>query len=202
MGDSLFEWGIATWTMEGETESGDVAVVTSFADGALAAAIDGLGHGPEAARAANLAAQIVRRFAGEPIDRLVKRAHQALRQTRGAVMTIASFRPADHSMTWLGVGNVEATLFPAADREGGSRRFMVLSNGIVGYRLPALRPTVVRVEVGDTLILTTDGVDGELAGLAEADAPPTELAQRILDQGGKRTDDALVLAVRYVGQDP
>ena len=149
MADSLVDWGIASRTMEGERESGDVAVVTSFPRGALVAAVDGLGHGPEAARAANVAAEILRRFAADPIDRLVKRSHHALRETRGVVMSIASFRADQGSMAWLGVGNVEATLFPAGPRAREPRRSMVLSNGIVGYRLPPLRPTVVGVGAGE-----------------------------------------------------
>ena len=48
----LLEWGVATRALEGQSESGDMAVVVPFDHGVLAAAVDGLGHGPEAARAA------------------------------------------------------------------------------------------------------------------------------------------------------
>ena len=52
--------GIAGVAHEGETRSGDLAVFAPTAAGALACVIDGLGHGPEAADAAELCADVVR----------------------------------------------------------------------------------------------------------------------------------------------
>ena len=49
------EWGVATRCRRGEATSGDLAVVHLLPEGALVAAIDGLGHGSEAARAARKA---------------------------------------------------------------------------------------------------------------------------------------------------
>src|SRR2546428_3284421 len=51
----IVEWGVASQTLAGEVESGDKHVVKIFPHGALLAAIDGLGHGEEAAAAANMA---------------------------------------------------------------------------------------------------------------------------------------------------
>ena len=46
------EWATAGSARGGESVSGDLAVVSMLPDGALVAALDGLGHGAEAARAA------------------------------------------------------------------------------------------------------------------------------------------------------
>jgi phosphoserine phosphatase RsbX len=54
------EWGVATRSRRGEATSGDLAVVALLPEGALIAAIDGLGHGGEAARAARRAGAVVR----------------------------------------------------------------------------------------------------------------------------------------------
>src|SRR2546425_2738461 len=51
----IVDWGVASQTLAGEVESGDKHVVKIFPHGALLAAIDGLGHGEEAAAAANMA---------------------------------------------------------------------------------------------------------------------------------------------------
>src|SRR2546429_8875391 len=53
----IIEWGVASQTLAGEVESGDKHVVKIFPHGALLAALDGLGHGEEAAAAANMAAR-------------------------------------------------------------------------------------------------------------------------------------------------
>jgi len=195
----LLEWGAATWTMAGQLETGDLAVVAPFPSGMLAAVVDGLGHGVEAARAAEAAARVLRRFAAEPIDKLIERTHEALKDTRGAVMSMARFEGSDGTMTWVGVGNVEARLVPGPRRSEGIDRSMVLHGGIVGYRLPPLRPTSVLVSPGDVLILATDGVRGDVGLPPDLSGSPEEIALRILADGNKETDDALVLVTRYLG---
>ena len=54
------EWAVARRCRRGEATSGDLAVVSVLPEGALVAGIDGLGHGAEAARAAQRAADVVR----------------------------------------------------------------------------------------------------------------------------------------------
>jgi len=53
---SAIEWGVASRALPGQPASGDINVVKSFTDGVLIAALDGLGHGEEAATAAAVAA--------------------------------------------------------------------------------------------------------------------------------------------------
>jgi negative regulator of sigma-B (phosphoserine phosphatase) len=76
---------------------------------------------------------------------------------------------------------------------------MVLHGGIVGYRLPPLRPTSVLVTPGDVLILATDGVRSDVDPPPDLSGSPKEIALRILADGNKETDDALVLVTRYLG---
>lgn len=202
MGDPpLLEWNVATRTMPGEAESGDVAVVRSFPDGALVAAVDGLGHGPEAARAAREAEEILRGSAGEPADRLIERCHQGLKRSRGVVMTVACFDATEDTVTWLGVGNVEGRLIRRSDEGEVHRESMVLHAGIVGYRLPPLRVVTLPVRRGDVLILATDGIRGDFADPVDLSRTPKQIAERILEEEGKGTDDALVMVVRYLGGD-
>ena len=123
------EWGAATFTLRGQTESGDRFVVAPSEFGVLVAAIDGLGHGDEAALAAQLAVDVLEQDPNEPMITLVERCHKRLRSTRGVVMSLASFDTSNESMTWLGVGNVEGRFVrtdrevtPLEDRRHGDRR--------------------------------------------------------------------------------
>ena len=80
--------------------------------------------------------------------------------------------------------------------EGGTARradSIMLLGGVVGFKLPPLRPSTTPVEAGDLLILATDGIsDGYLPGLDPA-AGPRALADRILAEHARGGDDALVV---------
>ena len=195
----LLDWGVATLTLPGQAESGDLHVIQPFAGGVMAAVVDGLGHGEEAAAAAKIAVATLSKKPEESVLLLVRRCHHALKGTRGVVMSIASFSVADEAMTWLGIGNVEGALFRADARGAPDREPILLRGGVVGYELPPLRASVVPVSQGDTLFFATDGIrPGFADGLALAESPQ-RLADRILAKYAKETDDALVLVVRYLG---
>jgi phosphoserine phosphatase RsbX len=197
----VVDWAVATLALEGEHESGDLHVVAPFAGGALVAAIDGLGHGPEAAVAARSAAQALERHAEKPVTELFERCHDSLRGTRGAVITLASFDRSRGTMSWAGVGNIEGTLLRAEPGEGRPRESVMLVGGVPGHQLPPLRPYELPVGAGDTLVLTTDGVRGGYIDLVAVDDPPQQLADQLLAEYGKGTDDALVLVARYLGRE-
>ena len=196
------EWASAGAALEGEVESGDVHVVAGFDGGVLVGVIDGLGHGPEAAEAAREAARVLEELAGEPLSTLVEQCHQALRKTRGAVMTLASFDERAATMTWIGVGNVEAILLRSGRADPSTREGVALRGGVVGYHLPTLRESSLPVSYGDTLVLATDGIrSGFVAGLA-GQGTPQEIADAILARYSRGSDDALVVVARYVGATP
>ena len=198
----MLEWGLATLALPGHAESGDRHVVQPFPNGVLVAAVDGLGHGEEAAAAAKLAVSILERHAQEEVIALLRRCHEALRGTRGVVMSLASFRAPDSMLTWLGVGNVEGILLRDAANANPRRESLLLRGGMVGAELPPLRVSVIPVMRGDTLIFATDGIrEGFTEGLALSD-PPQQLADRILARYTKGTDDALVLVARHAGWGP
>src|SRR5689334_7847165 len=100
----FLEWAVAGRALPGQAESGDRYVVQPFTDGVLLAAVDGLGHGAEAATAARTAVDTLTRYAQEPVMHLLQRCHEQLRRTRGVVLTLASIAARDGTLTWLGVG--------------------------------------------------------------------------------------------------
>lgn len=197
-GRGLLEWGWAGAALEGEGESGDVPVVAEFAEGVLVGAIDGLGHGIEAAVAAREAARVLAAHAGEPLAALFERCHEALHGTRGAVMSVASF-DACGSMTWAGVGNVDAILLRGGSAPGRRREALTARGGIVGYRVPSLRLATLPVSPGDLLILASDGVHGTFAEDLPVHEAAQELAEGVLARHARGSDDALVVVARYLG---
>jgi phosphoserine phosphatase RsbX len=197
--DGLIEWGVATRVLLGERESGDLYAVARFDGGALVAAVDGLGHGPDAAIAARRAVDVLEAHACEPIASLLHRCHEALRGTRGAVLTLASFAADRPVLSWVGVGNVEGTLIRADPETERPRESVFLVGGVAGHKLPTLRPVELLLAAGDTLVLATDGVRAGHAEALDPASPPGRAAQCILDRYARGNDDALVLVARYRG---
>src|SRR5215211_6766573 len=103
----LIDCAVADRPLPGASTTGDAALCVDAGNRALVAAIDGLGHGDEAAAAAAVALHVLRRHSMEEIEALVRRCHEELRATRGAAMSLASFDLATSTLTWIGVGNVE-----------------------------------------------------------------------------------------------
>jgi len=198
----IIEWGSASLTLAGEVESGDKHVVKVFPHGALLAAMDGLGHGEEAAAAANRAVRFLQTSENESLISLLKRCHERLRSTRGVVISLAAFNAVDETMTWVGVGNVEGVLLRADPAVNPGCESLVLRSGVVGSRLPQLHAAIVPVMRGDTLVFVTDGIRSEFTQCLALGDGPQQLADRILAQYAKGTDDALVLVARYVGEAP
>jgi negative regulator of sigma-B (phosphoserine phosphatase) len=194
----LLEWGWAESALEAGA-SGDAQVVAEFPDGVLVAAIDGLGHGPEAARAAREAVRVLQALAGEQVDSLLRACHQELRRTRGAVISVASFDARRSRMTWAGVGNVEGILVRADPNARPAREGIALQGGVVGYQLPSVRPVGLAISPGDVLVLATDGVRGRFVADLPVTGGPQDMADRILASHARGSDDALVVVARYVG---
>jgi len=74
-----------------------------------------------------------------------------------------------------------------------------LRGGVVGYNLPTPRVVTLPVTQGDTLIFATDGIRSGFATEVVLSDSPQNMADRILENYGRGTDDTLVLVVRYLG---
>jgi serine phosphatase RsbU (regulator of sigma subunit) len=194
---SLFDHAVAGRAQGGAEASGDLHTVHPIERGVLIAVVDGLGHGHDAEAAARLAVATIEADPDPEITGLVKRCHAVLNRTRGVVMSLAALDAERQTMTWIGIGNVEAVLI----RPGTAKREAILMRGgIVGHRLPPLRAATLPLGAGDLLVLATDGIREGFAEGLRADAPLQEIADRVLTRHGRADDDALVLAGRWHGR--
>jgi hypothetical protein len=197
--EPVVEYGVAKFALPGQGESGDHHLVCFNQSGVLIAAIDGIGHGEEAADAAKAAASILKAGVDEPIISLVEECHEKLRSTRGVVLSVASIDPVHGMMSWLGVGNVQGVLMRANGKKGNPQETLLLRAGVVGSRLPPLQATVLPIAKGDTLFFATDGISRDFAETLPVFGDAQKAAERILERYRIGNDDALVLVARLTG---
>ncbi|MGW5922008.1 SpoIIE family protein phosphatase [Nocardia fluminea] len=196
------EWSTAGRALPGQDVSGDRALVLDTGAGVLFAVLDGLGHGAPAAEAADRAMVILTENCGEPLDVLMVLCHRAMVETRGAAVSLALIEPGE-TLQWLGVGNVDSRLLTLGPAGPELRATMLLTGGIVGYRLPShLQPQTLPIRPGDLLLMATDGIVAVGPESLDLAKPATAIAGDLLARDAKDTDDALVLAARFRGPCP
>jgi negative regulator of sigma-B (phosphoserine phosphatase) len=191
------EWAVLSRARAGNGISGDLGLVRPVAGGVVLAAIDGLGHGAAARSAASTAAEVVARAHDGDVMALMSACHDALAGTRGAAISLAFLPLPARTMTWLALGDVEGRLLRGG-RPGAGDRSLLLPGGVAGHDVPTLIPETLAVTPGDVLVLATDGVDPAFADTLELSGAPGDIGERILSRHWDRSDDALVLVLRWL----
>ena len=193
------EWAAASRPMTRGGELGDACLVRSVEHGLLLVVVDGLGHGTEAAHAAKSALQAIERSTQVLPSTLVVECHRALQSTRGVVMGIALVDTGASALTWIGVGDVRAVLCRAEPSGPSRQEALFTHNGVVGRSLPPLRPVMRSLQVGDTVVVATDGIRGSFALEVRGSERTERVANNLLERFAVPSDDALVLVARYRG---
>lgn len=195
------EWAAAGRPLPGQNVCGDRAIaIAAGTEAALFGVIDGLGHGAPAAAAARCAEKTLRTAGDRPLDDLIELCHRQMTATRGAAITLARIDFAAGTMRWIGVGNVTADLFARSPAGIDTRSSARLLGGIVGYQLPELgAPEGIPIRLGHLLVIASDGIDEKYGETIDFASSADTIAERILREHGRDTDDALVLVARYRG---
>lgn len=167
---SHISYSVSSIAFPGQKESGDLHVIKEMSEKVLIAVVDGAGHGHEAAIAAKLAVNTLNSYSDLSIIKLVKLCHEKLKNTRGAVMALASINYTDETLTWLSIGNVEGMLLRADSEIKPIYESIFMCSGLVGYRISQLYANIIPISKGDLLILTTDGIRSDYVMRIAADS--------------------------------
>ncbi|MEU7658106.1 ATP-binding SpoIIE family protein phosphatase [Streptomyces lincolnensis] len=138
----------------GAEHSGDGWAWARAGDRVTLMLADGLGHGPEAARASTAAVEALHRAAHLPPSEALVHLDTALRGTRGAAVAVAQVETRAGLLRFAGVGNIGARLW-----EGAGWRSLLSRPGIVGvHRRATLREDRLPWAADRMLILHSDGL--------------------------------------------
>jgi anti-sigma regulatory factor (Ser/Thr protein kinase) len=148
------EAGIIMVAKEGETECGDNYHFFIRGNQLKFAISDGLGHGKNAAIAAKESLLHFTRNIMLPPNEQIKRIHEGIKKTRGAVMNITHIDLTNKQVIYCGVGNIASRVHSAAKYKS-----CISYNGIVGHSIPTtLNNHVMSWNKHDLLIIHSDGL--------------------------------------------
>ncbi|MBV9956920.1 MAG: ATP-binding protein [Acidobacteria bacterium] len=187
---------VGVWSRPHPTEevNGDAYFIQTRQQRTLYAVVDGLGHGPGAKEAADVALDSLAEWMGEGLEEVLLAAHDVLRATRGAVMGVAMIDRAAERVHYAGVGNIAVRAF-----ETPVRFNPIPANGTLGARLGKIRVWSERWAEGATLLLASDGLSeawdiNSYPGILRRS--PQLMAGVMMRDYGRQADDATILVAR------
>lgn len=185
--------GVVNLPKPGEEVSGDAWALRQHADGITLMLADGLGHGPQAALAANTAiGEFVAGAERNPVE-WIKTGHVALRSTRGAALAVVDINSLNRKVTYCGVGNTVGVILGA-----NSSQQMLSHNGTAGHELVRLQEFIYPWPEAGMLLMYSDGLVSQVklggyAGLV--DHHPSLIAGVLYRDFSRRRDDATVIVL-------
>ncbi len=189
-----FEVGAVSVPYPGEHVCGDGAAVEQGDGRALVLVVDGLGHGPLAAEAAERAEEIfAAHHALAPVD-LMQRLHDGLRPTRGAAAALAEVDARRGVVRFCGVGNIAATILV-----GETTRSLVSHHGTLGHDARRIAEFQYPWTPDAMLVLNSDGLvsNWTLAAYSGLAARASSLVATVLYRDFRRhRDDTTVVVLR------
>jgi hypothetical protein len=147
------ELGAVCLPKKGEDVVGDGWLLGPPGDYRTILVVDGLGHGPNAARAARAATDAFAAHSAAAPAALMQICHAALASTRGAAGAAARVAPAKRHGSFAGIGNIACRVEAA-----GERRQLVSHSGTLGYVMRRVQEFDFAFPAGALLILHSDGL--------------------------------------------
>jgi anti-sigma regulatory factor (Ser/Thr protein kinase) len=154
---------------------------------------DGLGHGVDAAEAADAACGVFDTMRSAPAQ-VLERAHTLLRTTRGAAVAVATLDADANTLKFCGAGNIAGRLMSGVDD-----RSLLSQHGTVGVQVRRLVDVDYPWPAHAMLVLHSDGIAtrwtlGDAVGLLQCD--PVLTAAWLLRDHCRGRDDATVVVIR------
>ncbi|HEY6352703.1 MAG TPA: SpoIIE family protein phosphatase [Candidatus Angelobacter sp.] len=178
----------------GETLCGDGLAWSQKGDVMKVILVDGLGHGIDAAAAADEAKKTFHQYSQYGPAEIMARVHDALKKTRGAAAAIAEVRPLAGRLTYVGIGNISGSVL-----SDGRCRNLVSHNGTLGHVMARLQEFTVEWPNDAILIMHSDGIQSrwdlmQYPGLMARS--PASIAGILFRDFRRQRDDSSVVVVK------
>ncbi|MES2310077.1 MAG: SpoIIE family protein phosphatase, partial [Verrucomicrobiota bacterium] len=178
----------------GETLCGDAWSSNSSNASHTLMVADGLGHGKEAAEAADLAVSLFEENIELPPPLLLQKMHGALRSTRGAAITVVQLNVQTRKIICSGIGNVSSGCIT-----GENSKSFVSLNGTVGHQAQRFQEFTYEWTPSSLLFFHSDGLQTrwKFDGYPGLKSRHPSLIAGVLYRDYRRgTDDVTVVVAR------
>ena len=179
----------------GETVSGDGACYLLKSGHLVTFLGDGLGHGPQAHIAIQKGISALKTYTDVSPTAILRRLHLDIKNTRGAVGSVAVYDYKEKQWQICGIGNIAFSTHTAIN----SKNYLS-HNGILGLNIPAtLKEQVIESERGQVLVMCSDGIKTRIdlqkfPGIFRCDV--AILGAAIYKDYAKKNDDMSILTCR------
>jgi len=186
--------GAVTVPLKGETANGDAYCVRRHGEGWTVIVADGLGHGPQAAKASDEAVRLFLKHENERPGSILAAVHAGLGHTRGGAVSVARYDPNKGIVSFAGIGNV----FGAVIGIGGTKRTVSLP-GTAGHVARRIQEFEYPLDPDGLFVVCSDGIGTAWSldaypGLIGAH--PSLIAGVLYRDFTRVRDDATVIVVR------
>jgi anti-sigma regulatory factor (Ser/Thr protein kinase) len=182
--------------VRGERECGDAWAAWSAGGLTSIFVVDGLGHGHDAAVAADTAVGTFRRHAERAAPEVIALVHAALRPTRGAAVALAELDERAGKLRYCGIGNISAVV----RRPDGQEQHLISLPGIAGHVARRVQTFSYDWPPGSLLVMHSDGLAthwslNRYAGLSQH--RPDVVAGVLYRDLRRGPDDATAVVTRH-----
>jgi anti-sigma regulatory factor (Ser/Thr protein kinase) len=196
----VLDIGVVCQPKDGEEVSGDQWGCAAAEHRRVLAVVDGLGHGPDAHKAARTAVEALARNAAHGPGAIVQGMHEASRSTRGSAAGVCELDPRQAACRFAGIGNVACAVVT-----GSETRHLLSHSGIVGHSVRKIQEFAAPWPPGGLLVMHSDGVAshwdlGAYPGLSVRH--PALIAAVLYRDFSRGRDDVTVVVARQRSVQP
>ena len=187
----------------GEMRSGDDGTFSWNQEKLVIGVADGFGHGALARRSSETAIGCIRELYEQGLSRVLDILNEKLSAMRGTMLTLGEVDFQKRNLEVACFGDVSATLFHRTESFHATCHSGVIPEE-TNVRPFQYRFDQSRMEPGDLLVMYTDGLQ-DVTGKVLNDfdlrrRPAIVIAQHLLENHSRETDDALILVVRFAAK--
>lgn len=178
----------------GEEFNGDGWISSQTSNKLLLMVCDGLGHGDQAAIAAEEAKKEFLLSYPYPLDEIMENLNSRLKHTRGAAVSLVEVNSINNIVRYCGIGNITGMIFSPE-----SSRSLISHNGTVGHEIRKIQVFEYPWKDDSLLILFSDGLTSrwnfdKYPGLFSKTLPV--ILSTIHRDNTRGTDDTTIIAAR------